>query len=143
MIALAESARAEMEAHGREAYPEECCGALLGTIERETSRVTRVERLPNSQMENRARRFSIAPQEYRRVEKIADSEGLRLVGFYHSHPDHPALPSEHDREQALPFFHYIVLAVSSGRPGDLTSWVLSEDRGAFTREEIITHGPGE
>jgi proteasome lid subunit RPN8/RPN11 len=99
--------------------------------------ITRAERIPNSRPQERGRRFLITPEEYRRVETLAAAEGLLLLGFYHSHPDHPAVPSEYDREHALPFFHYLVLAVASGGPGDLTAWKLSEEREVFQREELV------
>jgi proteasome lid subunit RPN8/RPN11 len=129
--------------HGRQAYPEECCGALLGTAENGAARVTRVERIANARREERRRRYEIEPLEYARVERAADAEGLAVLGFYHSHPDHPAAPSRYDREHGFPFFHYVVLAVAAGSPGEIASFVLSEDRGAFEREEILFAGPGE
>ncbi len=66
-----------------------------------------------------------------------------MLGFYHSHPDHPAVPSDYDRENGFPFFHYVLVAVRAGVPGELASYVLSEDRGAFDREEILVEDPQE
>ncbi len=143
MITLPEGTLGEIREHGREAYPEECCGALLGVIEKEIPRVTRPERTANSSSDERRRRFRITPEEYRQVERLAETEGLVLLGFYHSHPDHPAAPSAYDREHALPFFHYLVMAVDSGRPGEITSWVLSESRGVFEREPLLVGNPEE
>jgi proteasome lid subunit RPN8/RPN11 len=137
VIAVPEGVQREIREHGRETYPEECCGALLGVLEKGSARVTRVERLENSREGERQRRFRIAPEEYGRAERIADAQGLTLLGFYHSHPDHPAAPSDYDREQALPFFHYVVMSVSSGEPGEMSSWVLSEDRQVFHREALL------
>jgi len=73
-----------------------------------------------------------------RVEASADRDGLTLVGFYHSHPDHPAVPSEYDREHALPFFHYLVQAVAGGQPGEAAAWILEENRNVFVREELVS-----
>jgi proteasome lid subunit RPN8/RPN11 len=129
--------------HGREAYPEECCGALLGTAGDGSARVARIARMDNARRGERRRRYVIEPLEYARVERQADSESLAVLGFYHSHPDHPAVPSEYDREHGFPFFHYVVLAVGAGVPGEAASYVLSEDRGAFEREEIRIQGSGE
>lgn len=143
MITLDAKALEAIRDHGRETYPEECCGALLGTDEDGAARVTRVERVENSRREERRRRYSIEPLEYARLERSADADGLAVLGFYHSHPDHPAVPSEYDREHGFPFFHYVVLAVAAGSPGEIASFVLSEDRGAFEREEILFAGPGE
>lgn len=122
--------------HGREAYPEECCGALLGA-RGQPAQVSRIERIENSRESNRVRRYEVSPQDYLRLEKLARDAGVDLLGFYHSHPDHPAAPSAYDREHAFPFFHYLVCAVASGRPGEVTAWILSEDRGEFDREEIV------
>jgi len=123
--------------HGRKTYPEECCGALLGVHGGERAAVRRIERLANNRGGQRRRRFRIDAADYRRVEAAAEEAGLVLLGFYHSHPDHPAVPSDYDREHAMPFFHYVVLSVRSGQPGAIASWVLSEDRAAFERETLI------
>ena len=143
MIALDPKALETIREHGRQAYPEECCGALLGTAYNGSARVSRVARMENARRDERRRRFVIEPLEYARVERQADAESLSVLGFYHSHPDHPAVPSKYDRENGLPFFHYVVLSVGAGVPGEAASYVLSEDRGAFEREEIRIQGPGE
>ena len=140
MIRLGTETIAAIREHGREAYPEECCGALLGTAGNGAVRVTRVERTENSSREEKRRRYVVAPLEYVRVERLADADGLSLLGFYHSHPDHPAVPSEYDREHGLPFFHYVVLAVGPESSGEIASYLLSEDRGVFEREELVVEG---
>jgi proteasome lid subunit RPN8/RPN11 len=132
-----------IRSHGREAYPEECCGALVGRRQDGAVSVIRVERLPNAREGDRRRRYVIAPEDYVRVEESADREGLSLVGFYHSHPDHPAVPSEYDREHALPFFHYLVLAVAGGQPGEAAAWILEENRNVFVREELVSRNSVE
>lgn len=136
MIEIAPDLMHAIREHGREAYPEECCGALLG-VRGEPARVSRIERIENSRESNRVRRYEVSPQDYLRLEKLARESGVDLLGFYHSHPDHPAAPSAYDREHAFPFFHYLVCAVASGRPGEVTAWTLSEDRGEFESEEIV------
>ena len=87
----------------------------------------------NRGTEQRSRRYTIDPRDYLRLERLADETGLTVVGIYHSHPDHPAVPSEFDREHALPYFHYLIVAVEAGRAGDFACWVLNEDRGSFER----------
>ena len=137
MIAVPGAVLEAIRGHGRETYPEECCGALLGkSSEDGGARVTRAERMANASPRMRERRFSIEPLDYLRLERRAEELDLRVLGFYHSHPDHPAAPSEYDREHALPFLHYLILSVGAGSPGEATSWVLSEDRGTFEREEL-------
>ena len=142
MIELSPEAGEAIRAHGAAEYPEECCGALLGEVVEETARVLRAEPLANERTDERRRRFRINPWEYRRMERLADAEGLALLGFYHSHPDHPAIPSEYDRAHAFPFFHYVVMAVAGGRPGEVSSWILSEDRGVFEKERLVASGTG-
>jgi proteasome lid subunit RPN8/RPN11 len=137
VIRLSPPAEAAIRAHGRLAYPEECCGALLGEANGSEARVLEAEPVENSRADERGRRFRIEPAQYRRMEALARERGRDLLGFYHSHPDHPAVPSEYDREHALPFFHYVVLAVDSGEPADLGSFRLSEDRRVFAREPIL------
>jgi proteasome lid subunit RPN8/RPN11 len=136
VIAIPEVLLEEIRTHGRDTYPEECCGGLLGK-RGEPARVSRIERIDNVRDVNRARRYEVSPQDYLRLERLAAENGAELLGFYHSHPDHPAVPSTYDREHAFPFFHYLVCAVASGSPGEITAWVLSEDRGEFDREEIV------
>jgi len=144
VIAVPEAVLETIRAHGRESYPEECCGGLLGVLldERGRVRVVRAEAIANASREQRERRFAVDPRDYLRLERRADELRLSLVGFYHSHPDHPAAPSEYDREHAFPFLHYLILSVDRGRPGEATSWVLSEDRGVFEREELSLEGEG-
>ena len=130
MPELAADAEAEIRRHGTETYPNECCGALIA------SGTTIVEAfpLPNTTAEGPRRRFLIGPNDYRLAEARATARGGTLAGFYHSHPDHPAVPSQHDLAQAWPNLTYIIVAVSGGTPGDLKSWRLLEDRSGF--EEI-------
>jgi len=136
VIAIAPKLLDEIRAHGRDTYPEECCGGLLGQ-RGDPARVSRVERIDNVREAERARRYEVSPKDYLRLERLAGEQGVELLGFYHSHPDHPAVPSTYDREHAFPFFHYLVCAVASGRPGEVTAWVLSEDRGEFGPEPIV------
>jgi proteasome lid subunit RPN8/RPN11 len=143
VIRLDERTVAAIREHGRAAYPEECCGALLGTAGNGAVHVTRVERIENSSREEKRRRYVVAPLEYARVERLADADGLAVLGFYHSHPDHPAVPSEYDREHGLPIFHYVVLAVGPESSGEIASYLLSEDRGVFEREDLVVEDSRE
>jgi proteasome lid subunit RPN8/RPN11 len=130
MRELAADAEAEIRRHGTETYPNECCGALIA------SGATIVEAfpLPNTTAEGPRRRFLIGPNDYRLAEARAQARGGTLAGFYHSHPDHPARPSETDLAQAWPNLTYIIVAVRDGQPEDLRFWRLREDRSGF--EEI-------
>lgn len=86
--------------------------------------------------ESERNRFLIDPREQMRVEKDARARGLDVVGYYHSHPDHPARPSNYDREHAWPWYSYVILSVAKGEPADLTSWVLRESREQFDPEPV-------
>lgn len=136
MIEITKRLLEQIRAHGEETYPEECVGALLGR-KGEPARALIVERMENIRSEERARRYEISPKDYLRVEELATEKSLSLLGFYHSHPDHPAAPSAYDRERAFPFFHYLVCGVAGGRAGDVTAWTLSEETGEFEREPVV------
>lgn len=139
MIELPAGLVDEIRLHGAETYPEECCGGLLGERRNGTVFVRRVERVPNQRTEERGRRYTIDPKDYLRLERLAAEEGLAVVGIYHSHPDHPAVPSEFDREHALPYFHYLIMAVHAGRAVDFACWALEDDRGSFERVPHRVH----
>ena len=115
--------------HGAETYPDECCGALLGR----DGVVNGTYALPNTTEEGPRRRFLVRPDDYRQAEQRARQEGGDLLGFYHSHPDHPARPSQQTRSR-LAVFSYIIVSVQKGEPQDMTSWRLREDRSAFDQE---------
>jgi len=123
--------------HGCADYPQECCGLLLGHAHGENRRVTELRRMGNSLDESRHRRYLISPDDMLGADKEARVRGLDILGVYHSHPDHPARPSEFDRDHALPWYSYIILNVNHGEPGDLASWRLREDRSSFEQEELI------
>jgi proteasome lid subunit RPN8/RPN11 len=123
---------AAIRAHGAETYPNECCGALIGR----DGVVTETLALPNTTEEGPRRRFMVRPQDYREAERRAGERGGDLLGFYHSHPDHPARPSQYDLDHAWPFFSYVIVSVREGVSGDMTSWRLREDRSAFDQEDL-------
>jgi proteasome lid subunit RPN8/RPN11 len=113
--------------HGEETFPHECCGALIGTGERVIAAVA----LPNTTEEGPRRRFLVRPSDYRMAEQRATELGGELLGFYHSHPDHPARPSQFDLDHAWPNFAYVIVSVMSGVARDLTVWFLLDDRSRF------------
>jgi len=121
--------------HGEETYPHECCGALVGR----GGRVTATVPLPNTTEEGPRRRFLVRPSDYRMAESRAKELSGELLGFYHSHPDHPARPSQYDLDHAWPTFAYIIVAVAAGRAGDMTVWWLKDDRSTF-EEGGLHHG---
>ena len=127
----------EIRAHGRTAYPEEGCGFLLGRTTERGNRVTATRRAGNEDERNRRRRYTLAPADYRAADEAARAAGLDVVGFYHSHPDHPARPSDTDlREATFPGYTYVIVAVAEGTPAELTAWTLAPDRSRFLPEPI-------
>ena len=118
--------------HGEETYPHECCGALIGTGGHATATVA----LPNTTEEGPRRRFMVRPSDYRTAEQRATELGGELLGFYHSHPDHPSRPSQYDLDHAWPTFAYIIVAVASGAAAAMTVWFLKEDRSEFEEGEL-------
>ncbi len=133
-LALQYEVQESIGRHAEEAYPDECCGFLFGE-DGDIRRISHVRRATNTRTENRGRRFRIDPDEYRRAEKFAVDNDLDLLGIYHSHPDHPAEPSEHDRSVALPFFSYIIVSVQGGTTSEIRSWRLNGEE-TFDEETI-------
>jgi proteasome lid subunit RPN8/RPN11 len=139
----------KIRAHGAETYPHECCGALLG---RDSSAVAAANSekesltppreilslfpLVNRRDDSPRNRFSVTADDVREAEKAAREHGLEVVGWYHSHPDHPARPSQYDRDHAWPWYSYIIVSVQSGAPQDMTSWRLNDDRQEFSAEGV-------
>ncbi|CAH1199171.1 hypothetical protein PAECIP111893_01251 [Paenibacillus plantiphilus] len=124
--------------HSEQDYPNECCGVVLGIFGEDGAK--RAERLLpiNNAREEEARynRFLITSEDLMRSELQARRLGLDIVGFYHSHPDHPAQPSTFDLEHAWPTYSYLIVAVAGGVSAELTSWELKSDRSAFDQESI-------
>lgn len=134
--------------HGVETYPYECCGALLGTDyaglandpNQESRKVSRevlsLFPLVNRRDDSPRNRFAVTADDVREAEKAASAQGLEVIGWYHSHPDHPAKPSDFDRDHAWPWYSYIIVSVHTGVPQDMTSWRLKDDRSGYLEEKI-------
>jgi proteasome lid subunit RPN8/RPN11 len=143
MLRLAKNLEQEIRDHGAKDYPNECCGAMLGTDQDAAGREVRsLFPLVNRRDDSPRNRFSITPEDFRAAEKAASERGLDLLGWYHSHPDHPARPSEFDREHAWPWYSYVIVSVDGGVPSDLTSWQLDDDRSKFQPEVVVVDGVG-
>ena len=134
--------------HGRETYPHECCGALLGRdgvdgdsatpggVQLPVREIAALFPLVNRRDDSPHNRFSVTAEDVRDAEKAAREKKLDVMGWYHSHPDHPARPSQYDREHAWPWYSYVIVSVASGKPAEMTSWRLSDDRSDYASEEI-------
>lgn len=132
----------EIRAEGQRAYPNECCGIMFGrdlTGPQPRRVVDRLEPADNAfDAAERFHRFTITPKRLMQAERTAAAEGRLVVGFYHSHPDHPARPSDTDAAHAWPFYSYIIVAIEKGRAAAMTSWLFDETKAAFAVQSIIT-----
>lgn len=123
--------------HGSTTYPEECCGVLIGrSLDGGTTLVERLLSVDNERGDSRHNRYVIAPETVLAAQREARAAGLEIVGYYHSHPDHPSRPSDFDREHAWPGLSYLIVAVERGKVVDARSWRLADDRERFDEETI-------
>ena len=143
MLRLSDELAQRIRSHGEASYPHECCGALLGRGDGAEREIVDLLPLENRNGNSPRNRFAISPEDFRRAENVARESGLDLVGWYHSHPDHPALPSEFDRAHAWPWYSYVIVSVTQGRAGQITAWRLDDNRTRFTpdRLEIAERAP--
>ena len=136
MLKLSRQIENEIRQAGADAYPNECCGIMFGSGEGDDHAVKLLRPIVNARESGEQyHRFLITAEEMMQAELEARRLGLEIVGFYHSHPDHPAKPSDYDRDHALPFYSYIILRVAEGRPELMTSWRLQISREAFDPEQ--------
>ena len=136
-IRLSDENRIEIRKHAARDYPHECCGAMLGTVQDGVKNVASLWPLENTHDEGHERRYLISADSMFKVEKHARESGQSVLGFYHSHPDHPARPSDYDRDWAWPWYSYIIVSVERGTPVEMTCWTLEENDRLFEAEEII------
>jgi proteasome lid subunit RPN8/RPN11 len=125
----------EIRRQGEAAYPAECCGALIGRVEGDAKEVLRLALSVNRRTDD-PHRYLIAPDDLRRLDAEVRAGGLEIVGYYHSHPDHPAAPSRYDADHAWPWYSYVIVRVAGGRGADLASWVLEDDRPEMRPESL-------
>jgi proteasome lid subunit RPN8/RPN11 len=130
-----------IRAHGAEAYPHECCGALLGRDSEATDQnvmreVLALLPLVNRRDDSPRNRFSVTAEDVLDADRAAQKQGLEVIGWYHSHPDHPARPSQYDQDHAWPWYSYVIISIENGSPQEMTSWRLNDDRRAFSPEGI-------
>jgi len=119
-------------------YPNEGGGFLLGEIKDGITHIIGVIGVENVfETEEQYHRYAMTPQNWAKMEDEADARGLVLVGYYHSHPDSPAIPSVYDRDHALPNFVYIITSVQNAKAVDMTCWRLRQDRTAFDAEQLV------
>lgn len=142
MLMLTDDLARRMREHLEAGYPREACGILIGDIDGERKIARDVYLAANAwsvetEREGQRNRYLISPDDFVRADREAGRRGLDIIGFFHSHPDHPARPSETDREFALPVISFVIVSVREGRAGETTSWVLRDDRSAFDEEALV------
>jgi proteasome lid subunit RPN8/RPN11 len=140
-LVLTSNQARQIQEEGAAAYPNECCGIMIGRDMSDGACTRRiVERLEPMQNvwdeAEQKRRFAIDPLALMKAEKSAAAEGKIVLGFYHSHPDHPARPSETDRQYGWPFYSYVIVSIANRDAVDMTSWVLDEETQTFSRQDI-------
>jgi proteasome lid subunit RPN8/RPN11 len=140
MIRISKEDYEALRAHGEETYPNECCGVLLGKSEADGNRVKLIVRAGNTRTDSAHNRYHIAPVELVRIQRQARGLGFDIVGFYHSHPDHPAQWSKTDFAEAHWMgCSYIITAVEKGKAAITNSFLLkgtSEEDKAFEDEQV-------
>jgi proteasome lid subunit RPN8/RPN11 len=137
-LVLSKELRLAIEQEGAKAYPNECCGIMIGVEQGGQRLVQSLTPVVNEFEEGEQyHRFLITPDALMKAEKAAGSQGKLVLGFYHSHPDHPARPSQYDLDHSWPFYSYVITAIAKRVPGDTTSWVLDEQTETFKRQEIV------
>ncbi len=127
MLYLEPNARKQIIEDAIRTFPDECCGFLLGTEHGEDRIIEKILIVENAKDGDKRRRFEITARDYLIAEDTAFARDLTLLGVYHSHPNHPSIPSEHDRKVAQPFFSYVIVSVMQGSFASLQSWRLNDD----------------
>jgi proteasome lid subunit RPN8/RPN11 len=134
-VKIARPALQSIQAHGAEGYPHEICGIMIGP--RGDGLVTEVRRASNIIVERARDRYEIDPRDHIRIQKEADAMGFDIVGYYHSHPDHPAQASRFDTERAWAGYVYVIVSIQNGQPVDANAFVADQDGGPFRPEPLV------
>ena len=133
-LRLSETLVEEIRRQGELAYPGECCGVLAGRMS-DTREIHQLVSMPNRRTDD-PHRYLIAPDDLKRITGELHRSRLEILGFYHSHPDHPAAPYSFDVEHAWPWYSYVIVRLDGGRARDLASWVLADDRSRMNPESL-------
>jgi proteasome lid subunit RPN8/RPN11 len=138
MLKLSSELEKKIREDGEAAYPNECCGVLIGEVDNAGVKTVRSTLTIDNAREDgeQYHRFLITPEDMMKAEQTARANKLDVIGFYHSHPDHPSAPSGYDKDHALPFYSYVIVSVDKGKAQVLTSWELTDDRSNFVKEKV-------
>ena len=139
-ITLSRRMSERIRAHLCRAYPDEGCGVLLGRDSDGAREVVGIVALENHLEDSRHNRYLIAPEQFLAAERAARGAGLEVIGFFHSHPDHPPRPSAFDLRHAWPYYSYLICSVARGEAGEARSWRLADDRSRFEEEMVEVRG---
>ena len=139
MLILTTDLETNIKNEGETAYPNECCGILIGEVTGKDEKIAKLAQpiINASEDDEQYHRFLIKPEDIMEAERTTRKANLDVIGFYHSHPDHPAKPSDYDKEHALPFYSYVIVSVEKGSAKEMTSWELTADRANFIPEKIF------
>ncbi|MBN9349220.1 MAG: M67 family metallopeptidase [Chitinophagaceae bacterium] len=140
MLYIAQEAKKQIIEDGIRTFPDECCGFLFGREKGEDRIIDKITVVTNVKEGDKRRRFKISATDYLKAEKYAVENSLILLGVYHSHPNHPSVPSEHDRVVAQPYFSYIIESIQDGKFATLQSWRLNDDF-QFEEEQVKESAP--
>ena len=138
MLCIDDSKFRDIENQAKKSYPNECCGLLIGMNTSE-KKVVEVRPAQNWNTERSHDRYVIERKEFEKIDKEAVKKGFQIIGVYHSHPDHPAIPSAYDTEHACSWFSYIIVAVEKGETTDIKSWIFNEEKKQFEEEKISVY----
>jgi proteasome lid subunit RPN8/RPN11 len=136
MLILNENIKQQLQEDAFRTFPDECCGFFFGNEQGEERKITEILVVENAKSGDKRRRFEITAKDYLNAELYAEKKSLTLLGIYHSHPNHPSIPSEHDRIAAQPFFSYIIISVNEKEIPSIQSWILN-DNFQFEEEKIL------
>lgn len=140
MIHISNELISQIEHEAENTYPNECCGFIFGSIADGKKYAEQVSAVENSFAESeKYHRFIITPEEMMKAELFARSKHWEIIGFYHSHPDCPAVPSGYDTTHALPVYSYMIVSAVNGKAVDLKSWELDKEKDylKFAGEYIV------
>ncbi|MEO8607508.1 MAG: M67 family metallopeptidase [Chloroflexota bacterium] len=137
-VIIGKELQSQIFKHLEASHPNEGGGFLLGTTNGDTVRINETISVQNVfQEEEQYHRYAMTPQDWMKLEDEADARGQTLVGYYHSHPDSPAIPSIYDRDHALPHFTYLITQVNAAKAVEMLAWRLRDDRSQFDSEELV------
>jgi len=136
MIRIRRAHAEAIVAHAERSYPHECCGFLLGAAPDNVKQVREIRGASNARDDSPANRYRIDPDEMFRVQRASQERGDEILGFYHSHPDVEARPSDYDRTHAWPWYSYVIVPVMRGGAGAPLAWVLDDRENRFAEETL-------